>query len=272
MRRSRPACTAFVALLVALLGCAGSSASVPAPAPSFGVVLLAGQSNMAGRGVVAAEDRVAVPRVWMLARDSAWLPAVDPVHFDKPIAGVGPGRAFGIEIARRTGRDIGLVPAAVGGSSITAWEPGAYDAATRTHPYDDALRRARLAMQRGPLVAILWHQGESDANARLAPEYPRRLLALIARFRADLGAPEVPVLIGQLGQFRPWTAHDSAVDAAHREAARTIPRVAYVSSDGLEDKGDSLHFDSASARELGRRYAAAYEATRLTAPATPARH
>jgi hypothetical protein len=223
-------------------------------------VLLVGQSNMAGRGLVSAEDRAPVPHVWMLDRAGAWVPAVEPMHFDKPIAGVGPGRAFGIELARLTGHDVGLVPAAVGGTSITSWVPAGYDSATRTHPYDDALRRARVAMQRGPLVAILWHQGESDANARLAPEYSERLHALIARFRSELGAPDVPVLVGQLGQFRSKTVFDSTVENAHREAARSISRVAFVSSDGLRHKGDSLHFDAESARELGRRYAAAYEA------------
>jgi hypothetical protein len=222
------------------------------------VVLLVGQSNMAGRGAVAVEDRTPVPHVFMLDKSGTWVAAVDPIHFDKPIAGVGPGRAFGIEVAERTRNEIGLVPAAVGGSSITSWVPAGYDSATRTHPYDDALRRARLAMQRGHLVAILWHQGESDANARLAPDYARRLHELIARFRSELNAPDVPFIIGQLGQFRRWTPYDSAVDAAHREAARTIPHVAFVSSDSLHHKGDSLHFDAQSARVLGRRYARAY--------------
>jgi hypothetical protein len=217
---------------------------------------------MAGRGRVAAEDRVAVLHVSMLDRAGEWVPAVDPMHFDKPSAGVGPGRAFGIELARATGHEVRLVPAAVGGSAIALWEPGAYDSVTRTHPYDDALRRARVAMRSGVLVAILWHQGESDANARNAPEYDQRLRALIARLRSDLYAPEVPVLVGQLGQFKPWTAYDSTVDAAHRSVARTLVRVAFVSSDGLVDQGDALHFDAASARELGRRYAAAYLAMR----------
>ena len=40
--------------------------------------------------------------------------------------------------------------------------------------------------------------------------------------------------------------------------ARDVPGVAYVSAEGLEDRGDQLHFSAASARELGRRYAAAY--------------
>lgn len=208
--------------------------------------------------MVAAEDRTPVPHVWMLDKGGAWVAAVDPMHFDKPIAGVGPGRAFGIDLAERTGHDVGLVPAAVGGSSITSWVPAGYDSATRSHPYDDALRRARLAQKRGHIVAILWHQGESDANARLAPDYSRRLHELIARFRSELGAPDVPFIIGQLGQFRRWTTYDSTVDAAHREAASTIPHIAFVSSSGLQHKGDSLHFDAESARALGKRYAFAY--------------
>jgi hypothetical protein len=246
------------AVLLVVVACGGPPRSAPAPLQSYDVVLLVGQSNMAGRGAVAAEDRSPVPHVFMLDKAGAWVPAIDPMHFDKPIAGVGPGRAFGIDLAERTGHDVGLVPAAVGGSSITSWMPAGFDSATRTHPYDDALRRARIAMQRGRIVAILWHQGESDANARLAPDYSARLHELIARFRSELNAPDVPFIIGQLGQFRRWTPYDSIVDAAHREAARTIPHVAFVSSQGLEHKGDSLHFDAASARALGKRYASAY--------------
>ena len=42
------------------------------------------------------------------------------------------------------------------------------------------------------------------------------------------------------------------------ELIRTVPHVAYVSSDGLRDKGDTLHFDAASQRLFGERYARAY--------------
>jgi hypothetical protein len=248
----------FAVLPFVLVACNQPPRSTFAPAQSYDIVLLVGQSNMAGRGAVAAEDRTPAPHVFMLDKTGTWVPAVDPMHFDKPIAGVGPGRTFGIELAERTGHDVGLVPAAVGGSSITSWVPAGFDSATRTRPYDDALRRARLAMQRGRLVAILWHQGESDANARLAPDYSKRLHELIGRFRSELDASDVPFIIGQLGQFRRWTPYDSTVDAAHREAARTIPHVAFVSSDSLQHKGDSLHFDAQSARALGRRYARAY--------------
>jgi len=229
--------------------------------------LLAGQSNMAGRGVVEAEDRVANPRVLALDRAGQWVPAVDPIHFDKPIAGVGPGRSFGLAIAQANpGVRIGLVPAAVGGSPISSWEPGALYAETGTHPYDDAIARARLAMRDGHLEAILWHQGESDANAQAAPEYARKLSALVQRFRSDLGDPNLPVLVGQLGQFegKPWDGPHQQVDAAHRELPSRLANVGFVSAAGLAHKGDTLHFSAAAARTLGRRYAEEY--LRITRP------
>jgi hypothetical protein len=225
--------------------------------------LLAGQSNMAGRGTVEPGDRAAHPRVMMLDRTMHWVPAIDPVHYDKPIAGVGPGRSFALALAAKDSDiRIGLVPAAVGGSPISSWEPGALDSATHTHPYDDALARTRVALRDGKLRAILWHQGESDGTAALSVLYASRLRALIARFRADLGVPDLPFLIGQVGQFdvRPWSDANRRVDSAQRAIAATTPNVAYVSSDGLRDRGDSVHFDAASARALGERYAAAFVA------------
>jgi hypothetical protein len=224
--------------------------------------LLAGQSNMAGRGKVEAQDSVVNPRVLKLDQSMSWVPAVDPLHWDKPsLVGVGPGRSFGLALAARdTSARIGLIPAAVGGSPISSWAPGALDAATGTHPYDDALDRLRVARKSGTLRGILWHQGESDATPALSVLYAERLRALITRFRTDAGDPNLPFVIGELGKFsgKPWTADVARVDSAHRAIAASVPNVAYVSSDGLADKGDQLHFDGPSQRTFGERYAAAY--------------
>ncbi len=241
----------------------GASLGTAAPADTaLHVFLLAGQSNMAGRGRVEAQDSVANPRVLRLDAQMKWVPAVDPLHWDKPaIVGVGPGRAFGLALAvRDPGTRIGLVPAAVGGSPISSWEPGARDQATNTHPYDDAMARLAVATKAGRLRAVLWHQGESDATPERSVVYAQKLRALIERFRAASGNPELPFVIGQLGQFpgRPWTADMRRIDSVHRALAASMPNVAFVPAEGLRDKGDALHFDAASARMFGERYAAAY--------------
>jgi hypothetical protein len=245
-----------------------------APPPArLQLFLLAGQSNMAGRGIVEDQDRIEHPRVFTLDRSLRWVPATEPIHFDKRAAGVGPGRAFGVALATRdTTIYVGLIPTAVGGSPISSWEPGAVYAETGTRPYDDAIRRAREAMKAGDLKAVLWHQGESDANPRDAALYDARLRALVQRFRTDLGVPDLPVLVGQLGRFenRTWTPARVAIDSIHRALPSHVARTAYVSSAGLRDKGDSVHFSAAAARELGARYANAYLALLGQSPAHPA--
>ena len=117
-----------------------------------------------------------------------------------------------------------------------------------------------MALRDGELRAILWHQGESDATPERSMVYADKLRALIARFRSDLGQPDLPFIVGQLGKFeaRPWNAHVQRVDSAHRAIAASVANVAYVSSDGLRDKGDGVHFHSAAYRTFGERYAAAY--------------
>jgi hypothetical protein len=261
-------------VLALLLGIAQRAiAAEPAKLPppkNLSLFLLVGQSNMAGRGAVSEADRAPVPRVLMLNKENEWVPATDPLHFDKPkVTGTGLGKTFAVEIAKADpDAVIGLIPCAVGGSPISSWEPGALDPATKTHPWDDCMKRTRIALQSGTLKGILWHQGEADSTAALSKIYESKLQALIQRFRTELGAPDVPFLIGQLGRFekQPWNEAKQQVDAVHQDLARTMPHVAFISSSGLIDKGDGVHFDSASYRELGRRFAAAYLEMTRTAP------
>ncbi len=240
----------------------GEEAGVKLPSrDKFHLFLLAGQSNMAGRGKVEDEDTKAHPRVLTLTRDGKWAPARDPIHFDKKFAGVGPGRAFGIALAgKHDDVTVGLVPCAAGGSPISTWRPGERWNQTKSRPYDDAIRRTRLAMKDGVLKGILWHQGESDCRPERAALYERNLRELIARFRKDLEAPGLPFIIGQLGQnpAKPWDESRRLVDRAHRCAAAKDTPAALVPSDGLTFNKDGLHFDADSQRAFGRRYAEVY--------------
>ena len=225
--------------------------------PNFHLYLLIGQSNMAGRGTVDAQSQESDPRVLMFNREQQWVPAKDPLHFDKPEAGVGPGFAFGkaMATANPTVR-IGLIPCAVGGTSITLWTPGAFDKATKTHPYDDMLARVTSALQHGVLKGILWHQGESN---RGKPEgYPEALTQLIERLRTALTAPSVGFVAGELAAFTSQQEAPTATfNAQLHQLAGTIPSFGVVSAAGLQHRGDRLHFDTASARLLGERFAKA---------------
>ena len=253
----------IICVSLGLLVSASAQDSITLPAKEkFHLFLLTGQSNMAGRGKVADEDRKVHPRVLMLTKDLKWVLAVDPLHFDKSIAGVGLGKSFGIQIAEANPDvTIGLVPCAVGGSPILAWEPDGYHPSTKTHPWDDMLPRAQAALKVGTLKGILWHQGESDSKEELAPKYEDRLHALIARFRKELDAPAVPFIAGAMGNWpeRPWDEWKKMVDAAQMSLPEKVNKTAFVGSEGLKHKGDEVHFDATSYRELGKRYADVFE-------------
>lgn len=225
--------------------------SAQTPPEPLQIFLLIGQSNMAGRGAVEAEDRVPHPRVFVLNQELAWVPAVDPLHFDKPERiGTGLGKTFGAVIAdANPAAVIGLVPAAFGGSALDEWAPG-------SKHYVNAVARAREAMKRGRLAGILWHQGESDSAPAKALSYAGRFLPFIAQLRADLDAHAVPVIVGEIGRFNP---ESEQINGALQRLPHLVPHCGFVSAEGLADQGDKLHFDSASFRELGRRYAKAWQ-------------
>ena len=263
--RPRTRATCLAATLAAALCAAGHAGETGSDSggadmgarASFHLYLLIGQSNMAGRGKIAKEDQTAHPRVLKLDKQDRWVPAVDPLHFDKPMAGVGPGLSFGKALAEADAKvQIGLIPCAAGGSPITVWKKGAAWRQTRSKPYDEALRRVAIARERGVLKGILWHQGESDSNPKDAPLYAERLDDLIARLRKDLRVPRVPFIAGGLSDRLLATRKEArVVDEALRRLPERVPHTAYVAAKGLRVGRDRVHFSAPAARELGRRYA-----------------
>ena len=230
----------------------------------FHLYLLAGQSNMAGRGKVEAADTITHSRIWMLNKKGEWLLAKEPLHFDKPdVAGVGPGFSFAIKMAEQDKNIvIGLIPCAVGGSSIEKWQHAEYFEPTKSYPYDDAVTRTKLAMQIGTLKGILWQQGESDCDSLRSIIYSSKLIALVKSFRKDLKIKSLPFLAGTIAPFYE-KAHPLAkqVNEAIKGLPAILKRTAVVNTEGLTHKGDATHFDSESARELGTRYATVFIST-----------
>ncbi|MBC8324194.1 MAG: sialate O-acetylesterase [Verrucomicrobia subdivision 3 bacterium] len=231
---------------------ATSACALQAADANFHLYLLIGQSNMAGRGKIALEDKVAVPRVLMLNKANEWVSAVDPISFDKTIAGVSLGRTFGITMAKANPNlKIGLIPCAVGGTPIRRWQRNG-------DLYKAALKRAAVAQKKGVIKGILWHQGENDSGKEATAKiYEQQLHAMISAWRKDLGDKNIPIVVGEMGHFFKAAKFKPTVDAALKALPGKVNHAAWVSAEGLGHKGDVVHFNAAGYREFGKRYAVA---------------
>ena len=223
----------------------------PGTAGKLHMYLLIGQSNMVGRDATGIENQTPDPRVGSLDATGHWVIAIEPLYTGGN--GFGPGTFFAASLlANHPQGKIGLIPCAVGGTALSHWVKGG-------DLYETALKRAKLAASAGILDGVLWHQGESDAlDADLANTYEARLVKMLLDLRADLGRPNLPIVVGQLGAFVQEPYVDT-VRAAIKDTARIVPNVGYADSAGLTDKGDHLHFSVASQKEMGARYAAAMQ-------------
>ncbi len=241
-------------LLLFLVNDANCQPNKPVMPKNMDLYLLIGQSNMAGRGNI--ESAYAIQgneRIWMLTKQGEWLPAKHPLHFDKPnMVGVGPGLAFGLDMLQNVDHPIGLIPCAVGGSAISSWQAGGFDAATNTHPFDDAVLQLKIALGAGQLKGIIWHQGEADSSPEKRKDYLAKLAAMIHSWRIIVNNPNLPFVAGEIGAFNEL---HQAFNIELNKLPSLVSRTAVASSQGLIDKGDHLHFDAASATELGKRFA-----------------
>ena len=225
---------------------------------NFHLYLLMGQSNMAGRGKVASIDTLIHPRVFMLTKEMNWVPAKDPVHFDKNVAGTGLGLTFGKIMANENpGVRIGLIPCAKGGSSINQWFRDSLHRQTKSYPYNEMIDRAKRAMADGMIKGILWHQGESDTrNTRRVESYEQQFYAMLDSLKSDLQIESIPVVIGELGYF---IVERKAIADTFNQVLKHIAQgnkhIAMVSADQLDHKGDTTHFNSDAYHALGARYA-----------------
>lgn len=241
---------------------------LPEGATHLDLWLLCGQSNMKGRGFMPEEPKNDPRIVMMHLKDDQWYLARHPLHLTGDAktfqghdnAGVGPGLAFAEALAAQDKTAaIGLVPCAVGGSSIKLWLKGA-------KLYEDALCRAKLALQtttpvNARLRGILWLQGEANANAQELPLHAERLRAMIEAFRTDLAQPDLPFIACTIGEMKeePTLSNLKAMNNIQLALPKTVPNTACVDARDLKTHiGDNVHFDTAAQNEIGRRFAAKF--------------
>ena len=244
-----------------------------AAAAAIDVYLLAGQSNMDGRGKsseldAALQQPMEGALIWYRNPpvDSAgWKPLAPGFSIPPGFKNGLPGPTFGPEIgfaaallAKQPKQLIGFIKGSKGGTTIEQWNPGtAGEAKSQGECYRAfmetiAMAKAALAKDGHTLTirALLWHQGESNAKDT-AEVYQTKLATFITRIRADVGLPALPVLVGEVID----DGKRDGVRAAQRAIPGVVPGVSFVTVDGLTSSDKGTHFDTKSQLALGRRFA-----------------
>ena len=221
--------------------------------------LMIGQSNMAGRG--KAEEVPTIPSQGKLKmlRNGKFIGMAEPVNYDRPFSGISLAPAFIEQFSKDHPDDtVGLIPAADGGSSLEDWRVGG-------ELYTNAVNLAKLAMRNSTLVAFLWHQGEAECGSEQNIEtYETRFITIIESMKKELELPDVPVIIGGLGDFlklravSPNLVNYPKVNARLSAIPSHYEGYYFVSAKGLTSNSDYLHFNAASLREFGLRYYKAF--------------
>lgn len=223
--------------------------------------LLIGQSNAAGRGFIeSAEPLDTLDGRIKVLRNGRWQVAFRPINPDRGFSGTCFAESFAREYAlAHEGADVGIIPCADGGTQLAQWLPGEV-------LFDNAVNCARLAMRTSKLVAILWHQGESDCTPEKISLYEERFKLIMDTLRKELGLPDIPIIIGGLGGYlsehKRWNNirdYFPDVNKVLLSLAETYHNCAYVNADGLSANPDKLHFSAEGLEELGVRYYKAFE-------------
>lgn len=244
--------------------------------------VLAGQSNMEGVGNLedlplpsAMVNSLDMTDSWVVAEDPLHrlVDAADKVHWRKnskgEIAklegeelrkwiaarrkGAGVGLPFALEMVRRTGIPVGLIPCAHGGTSMDQWSPDLKDRGGESL-YGAMLRRIQLAG--GRIRGVLWYQGESDANEKAAPLFEEKFRRFIQQFRQDIAQPALPFYYVQIGRHvasapaAPW----NIVQDAQLRVESQLPNVWMTTCVDCE-LDDGIHVGTDDMRLLGLRLA-----------------
>ena len=215
--------------------------------------LMLGQSNMAGRGFINEVPPIYNERIQML-RNGRWQMMTEPINYDRPVSGISLAGSFADAWCRQNQDDvIGLIPCAEGGSVLDEW---AVDEVLFRH----AVTEAEFAMQSSDLAGILWHQGESDSVNGNYKVYYNKLLLIIETLRKELNAPDIPIIIGGLGDFlgkEGFGKNCTEYEYINQELQRFAfeqDNCYFVTATGLTSNHDGIHFNAISQRKFGIRY------------------
>ena len=264
----------FVVAMILALGILIEPDTVSAE--TYDVYLLAGQSNMDGRGKASnlsenqrrVRDDAIIYYRNVPHTSGGWKPLGPGYSIAPKYDGDLPSSTFGPELGfadalvdANSERKLALIKGSKGGSSLRKdWNPGEEGKPeTQGQRYRDFCETIRLATddltKQGhhfKICGLLWHQGESDSKSS-TEVYQTRLLELVRRLRQEVDVDDLAVVVGEVFD----NGKRDRVRAALHSVGTSGSRFGFVSSKGTTTWDEGTHFDAASQILLGQRYAEA---------------
>jgi hypothetical protein len=252
------------------------------------VILLAGQSNMAGSGAVSR-----APLPWRNqpgilfdettasfdhTRSSSWE------TLGLAVANMGPEISFGALVSEALpGEQIALVKVSRAGTGLAYWRtPGQGGHDALMNRIDTIKTRLNAAVTAGEIPSwrfggLLWMQGENEADgaAPMALTYQADFADFVSKVRVRTSTPTLPVVLGRISiQLDPGAPYFGPVEQPQLDNVRAAqvawtvanaPHGAWVDTDDLS-LIDEFHFGSVAQLTFGRRFARTYLALVEPAP------
>lgn len=184
-------------------------------------------------------------------------------NFAGTSGGFGPEIGLARTLRQKEGKPLAILKAAFSGTGMrTDWNPTDSGPAGACYRTLVAETRKAIAAAKAQGIALrpralVWVQGESDANATDAPNYVKALGAMIRALRRDLDAPELIALLGVNTRFGGGkNAFLPKIVEAQKALADSDSRCRYVDTAG-SPIANAVHFSAAGTLEVGRRFAVA---------------
>ena len=237
--------------------------SASTPNKKVKVFLLGGQSNMMGIGSISKlkPPYNETSKLFRVFHKGQW-------QFFKPgllnqKKRFGPEVSFGHSVAQAyPDVDIRLVKYAQGGTNLyQQWSPQ-----LKGKQYKRFMEHARAALAdldkngiKYEVAAMLWLQGEADANKGKGDLYEKNLTQFIKHMRTEFKTPEMPFILARIRDYYgKETGHNKFVRDAQGKVADTMKNVTCFDTDdcSMKNKG---HYDADGYIEIGKRFTKAYQ-------------
>ena len=235
----------------------------------FDIIIQAGQSNSQGYGFGPTDEPYQPSdKVWYLHNNMTLSIAAEKVINN------GIQSNLGLSFAREyinggrlaDDRKLLIIRAAVGGTGFldNHWK-------STDDLYLKMMEMIDTALSLNPenrLVAMLWHQGETDATLKATyDQHYGHLSTLVNSVRESFSCPDLPFIAGDFVHH--WRDANMEICTPVLDAIRAVcgkDRSGFVETDGLESnlqgnfehplgwRHDAIHFSRKSVYELGKRY------------------